>query len=218
MSVSQNISGLHKNIGAACLHSGRLISDVHLVAVSKFQSDDKIQEALDCGLRIFGENRVQEAVQHWGMRREVYPDLELHLIGPLQRNKVKQAVALFDVIETVDRPAVIDELVKECHVQQKSPRFFVQVNIGNEDQKSGVLVEDLQNLLAYAECSGLEISGLMCIPPAEVDPVPFFKEMRSLGEHYKLSFLSMGMSADFEKAIEFGATHVRVGSLLFGSR
>lgn len=218
MSVSQNISGLHGKIGAACLHSGRPISDVRLVAVSKFQSDDKIQEALDGGLRIFGENRVQEAVQHWDMRRRFYPDLELHLIGPLQRNKVKQAVALFDVIETVDRPSLIDDLVKECHVQQKFPLFFVQVNIGSEDQKSGVLVADLQNLLAYAERSGLEISGLMCIPPVDVDPVPYFKEMRSLTELYKLPCLSMGMSADFEKAIEYGATHVRVGSLLFGSR
>lgn len=218
MSVSRNISGLHEKIGAACLHSGRPISDVRLVAVSKFQSDDKIQEALGCGLRIFGENRVQEAVQHWEMRRELYPDLELHLIGPLQRNKVKQAVALFDVIETVDRPSLIDDLVRECGKQNKCPRFFVQVNIGNEDQKSGVLVTELQNLLTYAEHSGMEISGLMCIPPVDVDPAPYFREMRSLADMYRLPFLSMGMSADFEAAIEHGATHVRVGSLLFGSR
>ncbi|MDY0029682.1 MAG: YggS family pyridoxal phosphate-dependent enzyme [Pseudobdellovibrionaceae bacterium] len=218
MSVSQNLNRLREKIEAACLLSGRSSYEVTLVAVSKFQNDEKIQEALDFGQRVFGENRVQEALQHWQARRALFPDLELHLIGPLQRNKVKQAVALFDVIETIDRPALIDDLVREMREQNKSLRYFVQVNIGQEDQKSGVEVSELETLLSYAAQAGLTISGLMCIPPVNIDPTPFFSKLRSLCELHKFSHLSMGMSADYEKAIAHGATHIRIGSLLFGSR
>ncbi|MDD3022212.1 MAG: YggS family pyridoxal phosphate-dependent enzyme [Alphaproteobacteria bacterium] len=207
-SILENLAALRKNIaGGVCL-----------VAVSKFQPDKKIQEALDAGLRVFGENRVQEALTHWQDRRAVYPDLELHLIGPLQTNKVKEAVALFDVIETVDRPALIDALVKECNKQNKTPRFFVQVNIGEEPQKSGVLPEDLVDLLRYAAQQNMHIDGLMCVPPADEPAGLYFALLRKLAMRHGFSNLSMGMSADYKQAIALGATYIRVGSALFGER
>ncbi|MCB1558137.1 MAG: YggS family pyridoxal phosphate-dependent enzyme [Alphaproteobacteria bacterium] len=209
---------MEKRIGNACSLAGHLPSDVVLVAVTKTLSSEMIDKALDADLRIFGENRVQEAMLHWSTRRAAYSDLELHLIGSLQTNKVRDAVSLFDVIETVDRPALINALVKECEKQNKFPRFFVQVNIGEEPQKAGVLVEDLPEFLSYAKDRGLKIEGLMCIPPADQDPRPFFVQMRSLQQRYQLPYLSMGMSSDFEEAIACGATHIRVGSALFGAR
>ncbi|HOO49925.1 MAG TPA: YggS family pyridoxal phosphate-dependent enzyme [Alphaproteobacteria bacterium] len=213
-----NIDSIEKRIGNACSLAGHLPSDVVLVAVTKTLSSEMIDKALDADLRIFGENRVQEAMLHWSTRRAAYSDLELHLIGSLQTNKVRDAVSLFDVIETVDRPALINALVKECEKQNKFPRFFVQVNIGEEPQKAGVLVEDLPEFLSYAKDRGLKIEGLMCIPPADQDPRPFFVQMRSLQQRYQLPYLSMGMSSDFEEAIACGATHIRVGSALFGAR
>ncbi|MDD3020164.1 MAG: YggS family pyridoxal phosphate-dependent enzyme [Alphaproteobacteria bacterium] len=207
-SILENLDALRKNIaGGVCL-----------VAVSKFQPDEKIQEALEAGLRVFGENRVQEALTHWRDRRAVYPDLELHLIGPLQTNKVKEAVALFDVIETVDRPVLIDALVKECNKQNKTPRFLVQVNIGEEPQKSGVLPEDLVDLLRYAAQQNMHIDGLMCVPPADEPAGLYFALLRKLAMRHGFSNLSMGMSADYRQAIALGATYVRVGSALFGER
>jgi len=218
VAVADHIKDIKDKIVAACRKGGRDAFSVQLVAVSKFQPDEKIQEALDAGLRVFGENRVQEACEHWGVRRSVYPDLELHVIGPLQTNKAKEAVALFDVIETVDRPALIDELKKECRKQQKFPRFFVQVNVGEEPQKGGVMPADLPVLLDYAAQSGLRIEGLMCIPPADDPPALYFALLMKLAARYNLPNLSMGMSGDFEKAIALGATHIRVGTALFGDR
>lgn len=213
-----DLVSIERKIADACIVAGRPVFDVVLIAVSKNQSDEKIQNALDTGLRVFGENRVQEALQHWKEHRLNFPDLELHLIGPLQTNKVKEAVRLFDVIETVDRPALIDALVQECNKQNKFPKFFVQVNIGNEPQKSGVGLEDLDALLDYAQRQGLDISGLMCIPPVGQDPEPYFVKMKQLALSYQLPHLSMGMSADFDYAILHGATYVRIGTALFGER
>lgn len=218
MSVADHIAGIKDHITAACRKVGRSISSVQLVAVSKFQPDEKIQEALDAGLRVFGENRVQEAQEHWASRRGVYVDIELHLIGPLQTNKAKEAVALFDVIETVDRPTLVDALLKECAKQNKFPLFFVQVNIGEEPQKGGVLASDLSSLLDYAAKAGLKVEGLMCIPPMDEPPALHFALLRKLALRHGLPCLSMGMSGDFEKAIALGATQIRIGTALFGER
>jgi len=218
VSVAAHISDIRSKIAAACLRAGRDVSSVILVAVSKFQPEAKIDEALASGVRVFGENRVQEAQKHWAVRRSLYPDLRLHLIGPLQTNKVKDAVSLFDVIETVDRPALVDALVKECSKQNKFPRFFVQVNVGEEPQKSGVLPAALPGLLDHAAKAGLKIEGLMGIPPVSGPAAPYFELLARLGAAHHLPLLSMGMSSDFEEAISLGATHVRIGTAIFGSR
>ena len=193
-------------------------SDVTLVAVSKFQDDGKIDEALTCGLRVFGENRVQEAESHWVSRRAQYPDLQLHLIGPLQSNKAKEAVALFDVIETIDRESIATEIAKECAKQNKNPVCLIQVNTGNEDQKAGVSLDDLPLLIAKCQELKLNLQGLMCIPPVDEPAAFHFSLLKKLAARHNLPLLSMGMSADFEKAIKVGATHIRVGTALFGAR
>lgn len=189
-----------------------------LIAVTKTQSRDKIQVALDIGHRLFGENRVQEALTHWSEHRRNYPDLELHLIGPLQTNKAKDAVALFNVIQTIDREALVDAIAKEEKKQNKKLKYFIQVNTGNEAQKSGVNVENFLSLLKYARDNELNIIGLMCIPPVDENPDPHFKLLKNLADQNNLKELSMGMSSDFETAIDCGATYVRVGSALFGER
>ena len=189
-----------------------------LVAVSKQQPDERIVAALQAGQRVFGENRVQEALTRWAAQREQYPDLALHLIGPLQTNKVRDAVALFDVIETVDRPDLVEALQKECEKQDKWPQLFIQVNTGDEAQKSGVSVNGLDSLIDHAKKRGLDISGLMCIPPVDAPPALHFALLKKLAEQHDLKCLSMGMSGDFEKAIALGATHVRIGTGIFGAR
>ncbi len=189
-----------------------------LIAVSKNQSPDKIQSALDCGHRLFGENRVQEALTHWSEHRRNYPDLELHLIGPLQTNKAKDAVALFNVIQTIDRETLIDAIAKEEKKQNKKLKYFIQVNTGNEAQKSGVNVKNFLSLLKYARDNELNIIGLMCIPPVDENPDPHFKLLKNLADQNNLKELSMGMSSDFETAIDCGASYVRIGSALFGER
>ncbi len=196
----------------------KIADRAQLIAVSKNQSPDKIQSALDCGHRLFGENRVQEALTHWSEHRRNYPDLELHLIGPLQTNKAKDAVALFNVIQTIDREALVDAIAKEEKKQNKKLNYFIQVNTGNEEQKSGVSVENFLSLLKYARDNELNIIGLMCIPPIGEDPVPHFKLLKDLADQNNLKELSMGMSSDFETAIDCGASYVRVGSALFGER
>ena len=184
-----------------------------LVAVSKRQPEDKLEAALAAGQRVFGENRVQEAQAHWAARRE------LHLIGPLQTNKADEAVALFDVIETVDRPKLARALAKSIGKLGRTPRLLIQVNTGEEPQKAGVAPDELADLLALAreEC-GLEISGLMCIPPAEEPAAPHFALLKRLAARHGLATVSMGMSGDFELAARLGATHVRVGTGFFGAR
>ncbi len=188
------------------------------MAVSKVQPDDRIEDALTAGLRVFGENRVQEAQGRWATRRAIYPDLKLHLIGPLQSNKVEDAMALFDVIETIDRPKLVETLAKLAGAGNKLPKLLVQVNTGEEEQKAGVAPRDLPALLNLCAARGLPIEGLMCIPPENEEPAMHFALLAKLARRHDLGVLSMGMSGDFEAAIKFGATHVRVGSALFGTR
>ncbi|MFT4134319.1 YggS family pyridoxal phosphate-dependent enzyme [Labrys sp. (in: a-proteobacteria)] len=192
---------------------------VTLIAVSKTFGPEAIEPVLAAGQRVFGENRVQEAQGKWPALKAVYPDIELHLIGPLQSNKAKEAVALFDVIHTVDRSSVAQALAKEIARQGKAPRLLVQVNTGEEAQKAGVAPQEADAFIAACRDDyGLVIDGLMCIPPFEQSPGPHFALLAKIAARNGLSMLSMGMSSDFETAIEVGATHVRVGSAIFGTR
>lgn len=190
-----------------------------LIAVSKTFGSHEIRPVLEAGHRVFGENRVQESQGKWPQLREDFPDVELHLIGPLQSNKVADAVALFDAIHTVDRDKIAKALAKEMKQQSRNLQLFVQVNTGEEEQKAGVPPKEA---VAFVErcrdVHGLEISGLMCIPPFDENPGPHFALLRKLANQAGVENLSMGMSGDFETAIEFGATHVRVGSAIFGAR
>jgi len=203
---------------AAGRTSGRTAADVTLIAVSKTQASEAIDAALAAGLRVFGENRVQEAQGRWNDRRDRIPGLELRLIGPLQSNKAADAVALFDVVETLDRPKLADALAAAGARAGKPVRVLIQVNTGAEPQKAGVLPGETGELIEYARTAGLIVEGLMCIPPADEAPGPHFALLRKLACRHQLDVLSMGMSGDFETAIRFGATHVRVGSSLFGER
>tara|TARA_R110000782_G_scaffold91671_8_gene174965 strand:- start:1191 stop:1850 length:660 start_codon:yes stop_codon:yes gene_type:complete len=190
-----------------------------LVAVSKTQPDEKIDAMLATGQRVFGENRVQEAQAHWAERRALYPDLELRLIGPLQTNKAEDAVALFAVIETLDRDKLARALAKAVEKAGRAPRIFIQVNTGEEPQKAGVTPDGLEALLkvAVGEC-GLDVQGLMCIPPVDEPAGPHFALLAKLARRHGLTGLSMGMSGDYALAASLGATHVRVGTALFGAR
>ena len=194
------------------------MEEVTLTAVSKTQPPEAIDEALAAGQRIFGENRVQEAQGRWNDRRAGIPDLRLRLIGPLQSNKAADAVALFDVIETLDRPKLADALAGAGVRLGKPVRVLIQVNTGAEPQKAGVLPGDVVALIEYARAVGLIVEGLMCIPPADEAPGPHFALLRKVARRHGLEVLSMGMSGDYETAIRVGATHVRVGSSLFGER
>ena len=198
--------------------AGRDPTSVTLTAVSKTQPEAAIDAALASGLRVFGENRVQEAQARWTDRRASLPDLELRLIGPLQSNKAEDAVALFDVIETLDRPRLIGALAAASQKIGRAPRLLVQVNTGEEEQKAGVAPRDADALIAAARAEGLTVEGLMVIPPADEEPILHFALLARIAERNGLKVLSMGMSADFEAAIRLGATHVRVGSALFGER
>ncbi len=218
MDINQRIAEITERIKLAAQAANRPAEDVTLVAVSKVQPEDRIEAALAAGLRVFGENRVQEAHGRWSDRRAVYPNLTLHLIGPLQSNKAEDAVALFDVIETVDRPKLVETLAKLAQAGHKLPKLLVQVNTGEEEQKAGVAPRDLPALLDLCAEHQLAIEGLMCIPPEEEEPAMHFALLAKLAKRHGLSVLSMGMSGDFETAINFGATHVRVGSALFGER
>jgi PLP dependent protein len=205
-------------IAAAARIARRKAADVTLIAVSKTHSADRIQPLINAGQRVFGENRVQEAADKWPALRDATPDIELHLIGQLQSNKAEEAVALFDAIHSVDRPSLVAALAKAMDKADKRPACFVQVNIGDEDQKGGCAVADLPALLAEARAADLPVAGLMCLPPASVEPAPYFALLSKLARDHGLSGLSMGMSDDFETAVTIGATHVRIGSALFGAR
>ncbi|MBP9049599.1 MAG: YggS family pyridoxal phosphate-dependent enzyme [Alphaproteobacteria bacterium] len=217
-SLSANLKLLRERIEKRSREWGRDPEAVKLLAVSKTQNLEKITEALEAGVRFFGENRVQEAYSHWEDLRRTYPDLRLHLIGPLQTNKVKEAVALFDAIETVDRPSLARELQKEITKQKRNLTCFVQVNTGAEPQKSGVAISDFPALLNLCQEIGLSISGLMCIPPPQEPAGLHFALLKKLAKQNGLNELSMGMSGDFETAIQAGATIVRIGTALFGER
>lgn len=215
---SENVINIRAKINAAAKKAGRDPDSVHLIAVSKKQPQERIQEALDAGHRLFGENRVQEAQAHWQGLKPLYPDLKLHLIGPLQTNKVKDAVALFDLIETVDREKLADTLAAEMKKQNRPLPCFIQVNTGEEEQKAGILPAELPAFLKYCRNKGLGITGLMCIPPVDEPAALHFAFLQKLAEENGLEHLSMGMSSDFEKAVPLGATYVRVGTALFGER
>ena len=205
-------------IAAAAKLSGRPASDVALIAISKTHGADTIRPLLEAGQRAFGENRVQEAAEKWPELMASYPDVELHLVGQLQSNKADDAVALFDVIHSVDRPSLLTALARASEKLLKKPRCFLQVNIGNEAQKGGCAVVDLPALVQQAQREGLDVMGLMAVPPADLEAAPYFALLAKLARDHGLSNLSMGMSGDFETAIMIGATHVRVGSALFGVR
>jgi PLP dependent protein len=212
-------AGVRAEIARACREAARDPASVSLVAVSKTFAADAIEPVIGSGQRIFGENRVQEAKAKWPALREKYPDIELHLVGPLQSNKAKEAVALFDAIHSVDRSSVAAALAKEIERQARRPLLFVEVNTGAEPQKSGVLPEETDAFLrSCRDTHGLDIAGLMCIPPLHEAPAPHFALTAKIARRNGLEFLSMGMSADFAVAIAFGATHVRVGTAIFGER
>jgi hypothetical protein len=190
-----------------------------LIAVSKTFSEDKIQLIIDQGHYIFGENKVQEAKNKWSKIKKVNKKIELHLIGPLQSNKVKDAVETFDVIQTIDREKIVRKITEFLKENPKKMRFFVQVNVGNEPQKNGLKIEELNNFLEWCKNDmKIIISGLMCIPPINEEPSYYFNVVKNLCIKYKLDHTSMGMSGDFAKAIQFGATYLRIGSLIFGKR
>lgn len=205
-------------IEAACRASGRNAADVILTAVTKTQPPETIEAALATGQKVFGENRVQEALARWTERRPGHANIELRLIGPLQTNKVKEALGLFDVIETLDREKLAHALATAGQARGVAPRVLVQVNTGAETQKAGVAVLDAPPLIARARALGLVVDGLMCIPPADEDPAPHFALLDRMAREQGLKVLSMGMSGDYREAIAAGATHVRVGSALFGDR
>ena len=216
--INENLSAIVARIEAARKAALKPAATTSLVAVTKTHRREVIDPALVAGQRVFGENRVQEALAKWPALRADYADIELHLIGPLQTNKVRDAVALFDAIQTVDRPKLADALRAEIDRTGRSPILFVQINTGEEPQKSGVLPRDAAALIAHARELKLPLKGLMCIPPAGESPAPHFALLRKLAAEHELPLLSMGMSSDFEIAIRFGATHVRVGSAIFGER
>ncbi len=209
---------MQARIAAACDAAGRDTGSVTLTAVSKTQPSEAIDAILAAGQRVFGENRVQEARARWQERRPTLPNLELRLIGPLQTNKAADALALFDVIETLDRERLARALARAAEASGKTPRVLVQVNTGGEPQKAGVSADGVEALLGAARDLGLRVEGLMCIPPVAADPAPHFDRLAGLARRHGLAVLSMGMSADYEAAIARGATHVRVGSALFGER
>jgi pyridoxal phosphate enzyme (YggS family) len=218
MSIPDNLAEILARIDAARKAAIAPAASTRLVAVSKTVAEDGIREALAAGQRLFGENRVQEAQAKFPQIKADYSELELHLIGPLQTNKVKDAVALFDVIQTLDRVKLADALAAERDKSGKCPRLFVQVNTGEEEQKAGALPRETAALIAHARKLELPMEGLMCIPPANDDAAPHFALLVKLAREQGLENLSMGMSGDFELAVKFGATHVRVGSAIFGAR
>ncbi|MGH7027233.1 YggS family pyridoxal phosphate-dependent enzyme [Brevundimonas sp.] len=218
-SIHDRFADVREHVRQACTEAGRDPASVTLTAVSKTQPLEALEAALATGQRVFGENRVQEAQSHWAARRAALPDLELRLIGPLQTNKAVEAVELFDVIETLDREKLAAALAAAMAKTGRRPRVLVQVNTGAEPQKAGVLPADADALIAAArEVHGLSVEGLMCIPPADEAPEPHFALLAEIAARNGLPVLSMGMSGDYETAIRLGATHVRVGSALFGER
>ena len=217
--VAANLAEVRNRIAAAAAEAERDPATVTLIAVGKVQPVERVEAALAAGQRVFGENRVQEAQGKWPALRDRYPGIELHLIGPLQTNKVKEAVALFDVVQTVDRPKLAVELSREMAKQGRTLQCYIQINTGEEAQKAGVLPVDADAFIeACRRDHGLNVVGLMCIPPVDQDPALHFAMLRELAKRHGLSGLSMGMSGDYDIAVKLGATHVRVGTAIFGAR
>lgn len=217
--AAERRSRILEEMARAARHGGRDSADVTLVIASKTQKAERILPLLEAGHRVFGENRVQEAMAKWPPLREAFPDIELRLIGPLQSNKAKEAVSFFDVIESLDRLSLAEALAKEIARQGRRPRLYVEVNTGEEPQKAGVSPQKADVFIADCRTRlGLEISGLMCVPPADEQVSPHFALLRQIANRNNIRDLSMGMSADYPLAIQLGASHVRVGSAIFGPR
>ena len=217
--IAANLAEVRGKIAAAAVAAGRTPASINLVAVTKTHPVATIRNALALGHRVFGENRVQEAQAKYPALREAFPDLALHLIGPLQTNKVRDAVALFDVIESIDRPRIAEALAKEMERSGRRLPCLIEVNTGEEPQKAGIFPAEADDFIVKCrDRLGLPIEGLMCVPPLDEEPAVHFALLRDIVRRTGLAVLSMGMSADFEKAIRFGATHVRVGSAIFGAR
>ncbi len=217
--IETPLTKVRDQIARACADAGRDPASVTLVAISKTFGANAIEPVIAAGQRVFGENRVQEAKAKWPSLKERHGGIELHLVGALQSNKAKDAVALFDAIHSLDRPSLAEALAKEISEQGRRPTLFVEVNTGGEAQKSGVLPEETDAFVkACREGYGLQVAGLMCLPPADEPPAPHFALTAKIARRNNLALLSMGMSADFALAIAFGATHVRVGTAIFGER
>ncbi|MFQ4141701.1 YggS family pyridoxal phosphate-dependent enzyme [Chlorogloeopsis sp. ULAP02] len=217
--VATNLQSVRVKVSQAAQAVNRASGSVSLIAVSKTHGCDTVRAVLDEGQRIFGESRVQEATSKWSELKGEYPDIELHLIGPLQTNKVRKAVALFNVIQTLDSLKLAESLSKEMKQQGRFPKCFVQVNTGEEAQKAGVTPWEANRFIdTCIEDFQLPVFGVMCIPPADLDPAPHFNLLREIAERHQLPAISMGMSRDYELAISCGATHVRVGTAIFGHR
>lgn len=215
---STRLSAVHDQIAKAAKLAGRKPDAVTLIAVSKTHPADAIRPLIAAGQRTFGENRVQEAGEKWPALREEATGIELHLVGQLQSNKAEDAVALFDAIHSVDRPSLVKALARAMDKAARRPTCFVQVNIGDERQKGGVAISELPALLAEARAADLPVAGLMAVPPADIEPAPYFALLAKLAREEGLDGLSMGMSGDYPTAVTLGATHVRVGTALFGER
>ena len=213
-----SLSEIKARVAKACASAGRSVDDVTLIAVSKVQPNERVAAVLDEGHRVFGENRVQEAAGKWPEFRTRYDGIELHLIGPLQTNKARQAMELFQVIHSVDRPKVLQTIARLAQEAGHCPDIFLQINTGEEPQKAGVMPAEADAFVAEARALDLPLRGLMCIPPVEEEPSLHFALLAKIAERNGLAGLSMGMSGDFESAIALGATHIRVGSAIFGER
>jgi pyridoxal phosphate enzyme (YggS family) len=218
MTAQDGLHQIRARIAAAEAAQGRAAGSVRLIAVSKVQPDERVIAVLEAGHRCFGENYVQEAAAKWPGFRERFSGVEVHMIGPLQTNKTKAALELFDAIHTLDRPSLAEKLARQVQARGVCPQLFVQVNTGAEPQKAGILPEDTDAFVASCRSLDLTLAGLMCIPPEDEDPAPHFAHLARIAGRNGLSGLSMGMSDDFEVAIAYGATHVRVGSAIFGAR
>ncbi|MEN3748584.1 YggS family pyridoxal phosphate-dependent enzyme [Sphingomonas sp. HF-S3] len=216
--AKSRLADLREKIARAARTAGRDPASIELIAISKTHPVEAIRPLIAAGQRVFGENRVQEAAGKWPALREQTPDLRLHLVGQLQSNKADEAVALFDAIHSVDRSSLVTALGRAMDKAGKRPDCFIQVNIGEEEQKGGCAITDLPALLAEARAADLPVAGLMCVPPQDLEPAPWFALLAKLARDNGLAGLSIGMSGDYEAAIWLGATHVRVGSALFGAR
>ncbi len=216
--ASPTLQDIRSKIEKSARIANRKASDVALIAVSKTRSSDEIRPLLAAGHRVFGENRIQEAAEKWPALKAEYPDIELHMIGQLQSNKAAEAVALFDYIHSLDRRSLIKALAKEMDRQDRYIPCFLQVNIGEESQKGGCDIKAVAELLSQARAAGITVAGLMAIPPDNANPAPYFALLAKLALDHGLDGLSMGMSGDFESAIKLGASHIRVGTALFGPR
>lgn len=217
--MTSNLINIKEKVKNTAENCGRDTNDVTLVAVSKVHVAETILPVLEAGQKVFGENRVQEAAEKWPAFRDSFDDIELHLIGPLQTNKVRQAVHLFDVIETVDRPKLARSIARICEEEQTSCDIYIQVNTGLESQKAGIAPDQADSFIKQCRDEfNLRVTGVMCIPPFDEDATEHFKLLKTIADRNSIKIISMGMSGDFEKAIEYGATHVRVGTAIFGKR